>query len=124
MPKKTKKHINSASPRQQKTARNFIEALKTGKIKTAGELLKISEYSESTQKKPNSVLNTKSFLKELAKYGFTEQNAKGVVAEILLDKRKKASDRLNASDKVFKVLGTYAPEQKETKAVVITWQMK
>lgn len=50
-------------------------------------------------------------LEELEKLGFNEDNAKRVVAEILNDKDEEGTTRLNAADKVFKVMGTYAAEK-------------
>ena len=44
--------------------------------------------------------------------GFTLENAKLVVSEILLNPEEKARDRLTAADMTIKVHGGYAPEKK------------
>lgn len=56
-------------------------------------------------------LNKPKLIEELRKLGFDSNNAKRVVAEILNDDMQESKDRLTAADKIFKVMGDYAPEK-------------
>lgn len=105
--------------RQRKAAKAFVEALESGETVYAGELLESVGYAKSVAEgKPGEILEQKGVQEALQEYGFTEENAKRVVSEILLDGRRKAADRLNAADKIFKVVGSYAPEKHITMRVV------
>lgn len=50
----------------------------------------------------------KNYLEEI---GFTSDNAKEVVAEILSDESNEPKDRLKAAEMIFKVHGDFAPEK-------------
>lgn len=101
-----------ATLRQKKLAEAIVENAKTGNKKNKKDLLVSVGYATSVAEvKPQEILEQKGVREELAKLGFTTENAKAVVAEILLDKRYKAADRLNAAGKVFEVQGDYAPEK-------------
>lgn len=97
--------------RQRKAAKNFVEAIQSGEVITAGEILKRSDYAESVQKVPHAVFESEGFKEALEEIGFTEDNAKKVVAEIMLNENVNPSARLEAAKEVFKVHGTYAPEK-------------
>jgi len=81
----------------------------TGKAR-AKEVLKAIKDGEVTAREVN-LAKPKMVKDYLTKIGFTESAAKEVVAELLHSQKVKPADRLAAADKVFKVLGTYAPEK-------------
>lgn len=78
-----------------------------------GEMVRAAGYSEYVSLKvPGETIDrngVKEVLKE--KYGFTEDNAKIVVADLMLDEEQDGNVRLKAADMTFKVLGSYAPEK-------------
>ncbi|MBI4151621.1 hypothetical protein HY496_01510 [Candidatus Woesearchaeota archaeon] len=91
-------------------ARNLVLADGT---KTQKQLLIDSGYARSTASfESRKIIESAGVQEALKLLGFDEDNAKRVVGEILNDNRKRAQDRLNAADKVFKVFGTYAPEKR------------
>lgn len=59
-------------------------------------------------------------IEALATYGFTEENAKAVVTQIMADDDADNNARLKAADMVFKVTGSYAPEKKELSGEIKT----
>ena len=65
------------------------------------------------------ILEQKGVIESLNAQGFSEERAKQVVAEIMESKEVKPRDRLTATDQVFKVHGTYAPEKRLTATVDI-----
>lgn len=77
-------------------AREVLEAVETGNITS-------TVVQMAKQKGVRKTLKTH--------YGFTDEDARRVVAQILHSEEEKAADRLAAADKVFKVLGSYAPEK-------------
>lgn len=98
--------------RQKRVAKLIIENVSLDNPKTGGEIVESSGYGVSMKKNPQVVLESDGVKEALDDYGFNENNAKQVVAEILLDRRVKPDTRINASKEVFKVHGTYAPEKK------------
>ena len=99
--------------KQQALAKNLTDALGAREIPTKKELMIKSGYSEiNADKHTKEVFSGKGFEEALVENGFTEENAKSVIQEILLDKRKKDSVRMDAAREIFKVFGTYAPEKK------------
>ena len=78
---------------------------------TGGEIVESSGYGVSMKKNPQVVLNSDGVKETLEEYGFTEGNAKMVVADIMLNEKVDAGARLKATDQVFKVQGSYAPEK-------------
>ncbi len=119
--------IKSAAPnhsmstiKQMKLAHNIVKNQKAKKPLNKRDLIVSSGYSLITAKaSPGLILNQPGVIKELNTLGFTEDAAKAVVSEILLDKSVEPSDRLKASDQVFKVHGTYAPEKRISATVDI-----
>ncbi len=102
--------------RQRKLAKNIIESFDSKEIPTVKALAVSSGYSlESAEAHPHELIRAKGVQDALAEYGFSEENAKKVVAEILLNPENSARDRLTAADMTMKVFGSYAPEKKETK---------
>lgn len=76
------------------------------------ELVVLGGYSETVAvAKPQVIMEQAGVQDELKTLGFTEENAKSVVVEIMQNAEVDASARLKATDQVFKVKGTYAPEK-------------
>ncbi len=110
-----------ATEKQKKIAQLIVENTKLDKPLNGGEMLEKVGYSKSMQTaKVNDVLGSEGVKEELENMGFTEENAKKVVAEIMNDPTKDPSSRLRATDQVFKVRGSYAPEKKELSGSIDT----
>lgn len=97
--------------KQRKVAQKLIENVKLAKPLTAGEIVESSGYGPSMKKNPQVVINSQGVKEALEEYGFTEDNAKKVVAKILLNDDTEPNARLKAADQVFKVHGSYAAEK-------------
>lgn len=100
------------TPRQERLAEAIIEnaSLKVplGKV----ELGEKAGYAPATvRSKPGEIIAQEGVQEALAARGFTVENAKRVVAQLLLDEDQEGNVRLKASDMVFKVHGAYAPEK-------------
>lgn len=107
--------------KQKRVAKLIIENQTLDKPKTDIEILKSSNYSTTTaETKSTKIINSEGVKEALNDYGFNEDNAKSVVASILNDETKDANARLKASDMVFKVHGTYAPEKRVTANIDLT----
>ena len=100
--------------KQKKVAKLIIENSTLEEPLNAGQIVEKSRYSKSMQIKPGLVINSQGVMDALDDYGFNENNAKRVVAEILLNEEVDPSNRLKASQEVFKVHGSYAPEKSVT----------
>jgi hypothetical protein len=82
-------------------------------------------YAKSMQDaKVNDVLESQGVKQALEDLGFTEDNAKMVVSEIMLNPKADNSSRLKATDQVFKVKGTYAPEKRINLTLEIPEELK
>jgi len=106
--------------KQRKLAKLIIENSKLDNPLNAGQMVEKSSYSKSMVIKPSVVINTPGVQAALAEAGFTEENAKSVVAEILLNPDADDGHRLKAAEQVFKVTGAYAPEKRLTASVDLT----
>ena len=70
-------------------------------------------YTENVARhKPEEIIQGEGVQEELRLMGFTEENAMNVVSEIMLNPDAQDNNRLKASEMVFKVKGTFAPEKK------------
>jgi D-alanyl-D-alanine dipeptidase len=99
-----------ATIRQRKLAEAIIENASREKPLTKQELVVSSGYTPAQAKaKMHEITESKGVREALNDFGFTEDNAKMVVAEILLKSEAQDKDRLKAAEQVFKVHGTYAP---------------
>lgn len=111
-----------ATLKQKQTAKEIINNMRRNKPMPAGRMLENIGYSEAIAKNPKYVLESKGVKEELAKLGFTEENAKKIVAEILGAEfpinKITAADKLRAAELIFKVVGSFAPEKVEQKKVV------
>lgn len=101
-----------ATTKQKRVAKLIIENTKLDKPLTGGEIVENSGYGVSMKKNAFVVLESEGVKEELEANGFTEENAMKVVQEIMLNTKVEPNARLKATDQVFKVRGTYAPEKK------------
>lgn len=101
-----------ATQRQKKVAKLIVENSTRDKPLTAGQMLESVSYGKIS-KQPSRIIESQGVQEELEILGFTEANAKTVVASILLNEEADNSSRLKAADQVFKVVGSYAPEKKD-----------
>jgi len=102
-----------ATQRQKKVAKLIVENASLDKPLNGGEILENVGYSDGIQRYPKIVMESEGVQDELEILGFTEANAKTVVASILLNDEADNNSRLKAADQVFKVVGSYAPEKKD-----------
>ena len=100
-----------STQKQKKIADLIIENTNLDKPLNGGEMLEKVGYSDGLQKHPDRVLSSEGVKQALEVAGFNEVNAKTVVSEIMLDPTNDPSSRLKATDQVFKVNGSYAPEK-------------
>lgn len=101
-----------ATQRQKKLAKVIVENSSLDKPLNAGEMLEKVGYSKSvSESKPSDIIEAQGVQEELEVLGFTEENAMKVVKEIMLNSEVEPSARLKATDQVFKVKGSYAPEK-------------
>jgi hypothetical protein len=103
-----------ATVKQKRVAKLIIENSTLDKPLTGGQMLEKVSYSPGIQKQPSRILESDGVREALTEYGFSEDNAKRVVSEILLNEEERAETRLNAAKEVFKVHGTYAAEKSTT----------
>ena len=97
---------------EKNLAQNIVKNARRKKPLNKKELVVSSGYAEiSAQSSAHLILEQKGVQDELKVLGFTEDNAKRVVKEIMLNDKVDPSARLKATDQVFKVEGSYAPEK-------------
>ena len=99
---------------QRRAASNLIEYLdpKSERFNTLTELLIDAGFSELTAgANPKAIITSRGVQQALSDLGFKEDSAKAIVAEILLSGAE--ANRLKAAEMIFKVFGTFAPEQKD-----------
>lgn len=101
-----------STTKQKRVARLIIENTKLEQPLTGGEIVEKSGYGSTMKLYPGRILETEGVQQALNDYGFNEDAAKQVVASILHSEETEPRDRLKASDMIFKVHGTYAPEKK------------
>ena len=100
--------------KQKKLAEQIVNNSKLEKPIGAGQMLENVGYAKTLVKQPKKIIETEGVQTALANLGFTEENAKTVVSEILLNPETKDNDRLKAAEQVFKVHGSYAPEKRQS----------
>lgn len=100
-----------ATLRQKRVAKLKVENLNLDKPLTDGEIVERSGFGPSMKKNPHVIMKSKGVLMELKAIGFHEDNAKRVVGEILDDHNNEPKDRLKASELIFKVHGSFAPDK-------------
>lgn len=97
--------------KQRKVAKLLIQNSTLDKPLNGGEIVEKSGYGESMKLYPARIIDTPGVDKALEEYGFTADGAKAVVQEIMYNPKADANARLKATDQVFKVEGSYAPEK-------------
>ncbi len=98
--------------RQKKLARLIVENSTLDKpLNKKAMLEKVGYTTNVAEVKANDILNSRGVKIELEVLGFNENAAKEVVASILHNEENEPRDRLKASDMIFKVHGSYAPEK-------------
>jgi hypothetical protein len=102
------------TPKQRKVAKLLIENATLDKPLNGGQIVENSGYGESMKLYPARVIDTIGVEKALEEYGFTEDNAKRVVTDILLNPEADNAHRLKAASEVFKVKGSYAAEKTQS----------
>lgn len=97
---------------QKKLAKAIVKNAKSDKPLNKKQLLVSVGYSPNTADvNQKNIIEQKGVKEELEILGFTEHAAMKVVDEIMHNKNVDPSARLKATDQVFKVRGTYAPEK-------------
>lgn len=100
-----------ATEKQKRLAKAIVENATREKPLNKKELLVSSGYSESSAESvPSRLIEQEGVQEELTIMGFSVENAKSVVAQILDGEDEMSKDRLKAADMVFKVHGSYVPE--------------
>lgn len=110
--------------KQRKLARKIIEITNKGEAPTKEALLRSVGYSvASSQGHAQEIIESEGVQNALDEYGFTEENAKKVLASILnsptVFEMVTPDNQIRAAQEVFKVRGSYAPAKSETKALNI-----
>lgn len=103
-----------ATDLQRNLAEAIVENIKKprSKRKSRTELLKSVGYKSATAERAQKrTVEQKGVQEELEILGFSEESAKKVVEEIMLNPRVEPNARLKATDQVFKIKGSYAPEK-------------
>lgn len=93
--------------RQKKLAEVIIENSTMNKPLNAGEMLENAGYRQGSVNYPRRVIQSIGVQQVLHDYGFNEDNAKKVVASVLLDENCEPNTRLRAADLIFKVCDSY-----------------
>jgi hypothetical protein len=97
---------------QQILAKEIVENSLRDEPLTAGQMLEKVGYATSVAEgKPGEIIQSKGVQDELNKLGFSTENAKRVVGEILGKEFAEDKDRLKAAELIFKVQGDMAPEK-------------
>lgn len=104
-----------ATARQKRVAKLIVENATLDKPLNSGQMLENVGYSKHLIKQPSRIIESQGVQEELEVLGFNEYTAKEVVSSILQDGEIDPTSRLRAADMVFKVRGSYAPMQTETK---------
>ena len=104
--------MGRVTTKQRKLAEVIVENATLDKPLNRGEMLAKVGYSENTAKaKPQDIIEADGVQEALADLGFTEENAKKVVSEIMLNSDIEPNARLKATDQVFKVKGSYEADR-------------
>lgn len=105
-----RKYKVTPTPRQRRAAQLIMDSAmgKAPHIKSAGDIVIHAGYSATIKDSPKDVLNNTGVHEALYQLGFNPENAKHVVSSIMNNPNSKDSDRLKATEQVFKVHGTYA----------------
>lgn len=103
------------TPLQENLAKEIVKNASRKKPLNKKQLLVASGYAEeSATSVPGKLINQKGVQEALVELGFNEETAKSVVSEIMLNPNADENARLKATDQVFKVKGSYAPEKRQS----------
>lgn len=98
--------------RQKKLAQNIIANMKAKKPQNKMELVASVGYSAlSAEKKSKEIIESKGVQEELKVMGFSAENAKRVIAEVMDKEYAEDKDRLKAAELTLKVTGDFAAEK-------------
>lgn len=101
-----------ATLKQKRLALAIVKNSQKAKPLNKQELVVSSGYGVITaDRHASEVIDSKGVQEELSALGFTEENAKAVTAQILLNPKEASRDRLKAAEMAFKVHGSFAPGQ-------------
>lgn len=99
--------------KQKKLAQLIVENSKLDKPLNKGEMVEKVGYGPSIVETPAKAIDTDGVKEALHDLGFTENNAKKVVSEIMMNEEVSPNDRLKATDQVFKVSGSYEADKNQ-----------
>ena len=96
---------------QKKVAKLIIDNTKLDKPLNGGEMLAKVGYSKGLRRQPSRILKSDGVKEALKDFGFTEDNAKKIVAKILLGKKSRDENKLKAAEQIFKVHGSFKEKE-------------
>lgn len=100
-----------ATIRQRKLAKAIVENLSAEEPLNKQELVVSAGYSvKSATQASKQIMETEGVKQSLVSFGFNEDKAKEVVAEILVA-GENDNVKLKAAEMIFKVHGSFAPEK-------------
>lgn len=100
--------------KQRKLAEEIVKDMENPIPSRMQDLLERGGYSKTVAlAKPGEILDQIGVKQALKEFGFNEESAKRVVTEIMGNSENDVA-RLKATDQVFKVLGSYAPEKNQS----------
>ncbi len=106
--------------KQKNLAENIVNNSKRKDPLNKQELVVSSGYSPTTADgHANQIIEQEGVKEALADLGFTEENAKKVVSEIMLNPEEDSNARLKATDQVFKVHGSYNEAGEGNRTLII-----
>lgn len=109
-----------ATVKQKKLAKEIVlNSTREKPLNKKAMLEKVGYTTAIANARASKVIEAPGVKEELEILGFTEEAAKAVVIEIMNSKSVDPSARLKATDQVFKITGSYAPE----KSIVATLQV-
>lgn len=109
-----------ATVKQKRLAELIVRNAKSKNPLNKKQMLVSVGYKKSVaETKPNEIMEQAGVTDALDDLGFNLNNAKRVVAEILLKSDNDPGVRLKASDQVFKVHGAYTDNDKPNNNVLI-----
>lgn len=97
--------------KQRRVAKGLIDNLAAKQPATQQQIVEAAGYSpKSADKASRQILDSVGVKESLASFGFNEERAKEVVAEILVA-GENDTVKLKAAEMIFKVHGTFAAEK-------------
>lgn len=112
--------LDMSTPLQENLADEIVKDIGKKKPRQKKDLLVSAGYDETTAlASPGRTIDQKGVRKALEARGFSEEAAKKVVEDIMLNEKVDPNARLKATDQVFKVQGSYAPEKHDIRELRI-----